>query len=197
MPDPSIDKQEEIIQNAAIALFAIKGFSESTIIDIAHKAAVSKKSIYHHFSNKKQILVSLLERIWQRLADEMIDLAKNTEFDPLEKIDIMIDRTIDVFADNPQLTLVFFNEHNPVIRGNYDSLNAHYVHYLKAFAHIFEHGIQKDYINPHIDGRVFLFFVHGGLRSLLNEWAMHPDLFPLEKIRESIKYQIKHGILKW
>ncbi|MCB0282271.1 MAG: TetR/AcrR family transcriptional regulator [Calditrichae bacterium] len=197
MSSPIADQEELTIQNAAIELFAKKGFNASTVVDIAEKAHVSRQSIYHHFSNKKQILVSLLENIWQRLADEMYELSKNSELDPLEKIDVMVDQTIDIFTDNPHLALVFFNEHNPVIRGDNDSLNAHYVNYLKAFALVFEHGLQKDFINPHIDGRVFLFFVHGGLRCLLNEWAMHPDLFPIEKVRESIKYQIKHGILKW
>ena len=191
------DQEELNIQNAAIELFAQKGFSETTMIEISKKAGVSKSSVYQYFNNKKQILVSLLEKIWQQLADEMIELADDAILDPLEKIDKMIDQTIDVFSGNPKLALVFFNEHNPVLRGNHDSLNAHYINYLKAFAKIFEGGLRKQFINQHIDGRVFLFFVHGGLRNLLTEWAMHADIFPLKRIRKSIKYQIKHGILKW
>ncbi len=197
MRNPAIDQNEHAIKNAAIDLFAEKGFNETTIIDISKKAGVAKSSIYHYFNNKKQILSSLLEYIWEHLADEMIDLAEDKSLDPLEKIDKIIDQTIDIFVDKPKLALVFFNEHNPVLRGTNDSLNAHYISYLKAFAKIFSHGVSKDFIHQNIDGRVFLFFIHGGLRNLLNEWAMHSSVFSLEKIRESIKYQIKHGILKW
>ena len=197
MHTPVTDEYEQAIKNAAIDLFAQNGFNETTVIDISKRAGIAKKKIYHYFNNKKQILSSLLEYIWEQLADEMIDLAEDKTLDPLEKIDKMIDQTIDVFASKPKLALVFFNEHNPVLRGANDSLNAHYINYLKAFAKIFASGIKNDYIQQSIDGRVFLFFVHGGLRNLINEWAMHKDVFPLEKIRESIKYQIKHGILKW
>ncbi|KAA3613176.1 MAG: TetR/AcrR family transcriptional regulator [Calditrichaeota bacterium] len=192
-----IDSEELAIKNAAIFLFAKKGFNETTIVDISKHAGVEKKSVYHYFVNKKQILTSLLEYIWEQLADEMISLSEENSLDPLEKIDKLIDQTIDIFVGKPKLAMVFFNEYNPVIRGSNDLLNAHYINYLKAFAKIFDTGVKKDYIHQNIDGRVFLFFIHGGLRNLINEWAMHSKIFPLEKIRESIKYQIKHGILKW
>ncbi len=197
MRNPTADQLEQTIKNAAIELFAEKGFSETTIVDISQRAGVAKGSVYHYFNNKKQILSSLLEYIWEQLADEMIALSEDKILDPLEKIDKMIDQTIDIFVGKPKLALVFFNEHNPVLRGTNDSLNAHYINYLKAFAKIFAHGTKKEYINQNIDGRVFLFFIHGGLRNLINEWAMHSKVFPLKKIRESIKYQIKHGIIKW
>lgn len=197
MYNPSSDPKEALIQDAAIALFAEKGFNETTMSAIASQAGVSKKSVYLYFNNKQHILSSLLEYIWQKLADDMIALSENAANDPLEKIDMMIDQTIDIFSERPKLALVFFNEHNPVLRGSNDSINAHYINYLKAFAHIFDYGVQQGYINQHIDGRVFLFFIHGGLRNLINEWAMHNKVIPLEKVRESIKFQIKHGILKW
>lgn len=197
MPNPHPDKKELKIFKAAIDVFAKKGYTDATISEIAKKARVTTKDIKHHFHTKKHLLTSLLEKIWQKLADEMIDLAENEELDALEKIDKMIEETIDIFSEDPKLASVFFNEYNPILSGKNDSLNAHYVHYLKAFAEIFNAGLHQQFINPVIDGRVFLFFVHGGLRNVIQEWAMHPKLFNLDKIKENIKYQIKHGIIKW
>lgn len=197
MPNPHPDNEELNILKAAINIFAKKGFIEATVSEIAELADVSPGSIYHHFSTKKNLLSSLLERIWQKLADEMMDLADNTELDPLEKIDKMVEDTVDIFAEDPELALVFFNEYNPVLRGENDSLNAHYIHYLKAFASIFNKGLHQQFINPVVDGRVFLFFMHGGLRNVIHEWAMHPKIFDLKKIKENIKYQLKHGIICW
>ena len=197
MPNPHPDQEEIVILKAAIETFAHKGYDASTINEIAKKAGVSNNTVYHHFHAKKYLLNSLLEKMWQKLADQIMDLAENDELDPLEKIDVMVDETIEIFAENPNLALVFFNEYNPVLRGENDSLNAHYVHYLKAFANIFNAGLHQQFINPVIDGRVFLFFVHGGMRLVIQEWAMHPKIFDLEKIKENIKYQIKHGIISW
>jgi AcrR family transcriptional regulator len=197
MPSPSPDKVETKIIEKAIDLFAEKGYQDARLVDIMKKANITKGVLYHYFSSKKQILATVLEHIWQKMADEMMDLAENQEYDPLEKIDAMVDNTINIFAENPRMALVFFNEHNPLIRGRNDSLNAHYVHYLKAFAQIFNAGVAGNFISEHIDGRVFLFYVVGGLRNLINEWAFHPKIFDLNKIRDNIKAQIKHGILKW
>ena len=197
MPNPHPDKEEIKIFNAAVDLFARKGYADATVSEIALKAGVKKQDVYHHFHTKKALLSSLLEKIWQKLADEMITLAETEALDPLEKIDKMVDDTIDIFSENPKLASVFFNEYNPILSGKIDSLNAHYVHYLKAFADIFNKGLHQQFINPVVDGRVFLFFIHGGLRSVIQEWAMHPKIFDLEKIKENIKYQIKHGIIKW
>lgn len=197
MPSPAPDKMEKKILETAVNLFAEKGYHDATLVEIIKKAKINKGVLYHYFSGKKQILACILEQVWQKMADQMMDLAENKELDALEKIDSIIDSTIDIFAKNPRMALVFFNEHNPLIRGRNDSLNAHYVHFLKAFAHIFKTGVQENFISEQIDGRVFLFFILGGLRNLINEWAFHPKVFDLDKIRENVKSQIKHGILKW
>jgi len=197
MPSPAPDNIEMKILKCSIDLFAEKGYQGAKLVEIMKKARINKGTLYHYFSSKQQILFCVLEQIWQKMADQMMDLAENTELDPLEKIDAMIDNTINIFAKNPRLALVFFNEHNPLIRGQNDSLNAHYVNYLKAFAQIFNTGVKDNFISEHTDGRVFLFYVLGGLRNLINEWAFHPKIFNLDKIRDNVKAQIKHGILKW
>jgi len=197
MPSPKPDDTEMLILETAINLFAEKGYNDTKLVEISRKSGITKNVLYHYFANKQEILACVLEKIWQKLADEMIDLAENKDIDPLEKIDNIIDMTIDIFANNPRLALVFFNEHNPLIRGQKDSLNAHYIHYLKGFAKIFNAGVQENYISEKTDGRVFLFYVLGGLRNIINEWAIAPEMFELTKIRDTIKHQVKHGILKW
>ncbi len=194
---PVADNRERHLIDSAISLFAQKGFNAVTTTEIIKMSGVSKQTFYHYFNNKQQLLDSILEYLWQKMADQMIDLAENKTLDPLEKIDVLIDNTIALFSKSPQLALVFFNEHNPVLRGANDSLNAHYINYLKAFSSIFNAGVKGKYIDGQIDGRAFLLFIFGGLMNTLNEWALQPDHFPIDKLQDSLKHQIKHGILKW
>jgi len=197
MTMPIADDRERHLIDSATRLFAEKGFYNVTTSEIIKKAGMSKPTFYHYFNNKQQLLSSILEYLWQEMADQMIELSENKQLDPLEKIDELIDNTINLFCRSPKRALVFFNEHNPVLRGADDSLNAHYVNYLKAFSTIFNAGIKGNYINGQIDGRGFLLFIFGGLMNTLNEWAVQPHNFDLEKLRESLKHQVKHGILKW
>lgn len=47
------------IQKAALALFATRGISETTLSDVARTAGVTRGAIYWHFENKEALLRSL------------------------------------------------------------------------------------------------------------------------------------------
>lgn len=51
------------ILDAAIELFDVKGYAETTIQDISEKAGISKGLTYRYFSSKKNILYSLVEKL--------------------------------------------------------------------------------------------------------------------------------------
>ncbi|MBC7124110.1 MAG: TetR/AcrR family transcriptional regulator [Bacteroidales bacterium] len=51
-------RQQRVMQilDAALDVFAHKGFHSSTIADIAQKAGISKGLLYHYFSSKEELL---------------------------------------------------------------------------------------------------------------------------------------------
>ncbi len=49
------------ILRAASALFAEKGYSGASMMDIVRASGLSKGAIYHHFKSKEQIFVTLLQ----------------------------------------------------------------------------------------------------------------------------------------
>ncbi|MCP4457846.1 MAG: TetR/AcrR family transcriptional regulator [Cytophagales bacterium] len=51
------------ILNAALELFAIKGFDSSSIADIAKKANISKGLMYNYFSSKDDLLKALIDQL--------------------------------------------------------------------------------------------------------------------------------------
>ncbi|MEC4724707.1 TetR/AcrR family transcriptional regulator [Shewanella sp. D64] len=48
------------LQQASASLFKAKGYSQTTVRDIAAKVGIQSGSIFHHFKNKEQILVSVM-----------------------------------------------------------------------------------------------------------------------------------------
>ncbi|HED11404.1 MAG TPA: TetR/AcrR family transcriptional regulator [Caldithrix abyssi] len=197
MSSPHLDRKDAHILKSAVTVIAEKGFEASSMREIARKAGVSTKTLYHRFHSKRQLLDSLLESIWQALADGTMEIRDNPQTDPLEKIDAVVDLFIAVFSNEPERALLFVRSYQPALKDESDSLKAHYVYFLKAFAEIIQKGIDQQYIHIQIDPRAFIFFIYGGMRSVLHEWALSPGLFPLESLRDSIKYQIKHGVLHW
>lgn len=52
------ERQKQILE-AAVRVFAEKGFARATIRDVAHAAGISEGSIYRYFKNKQDLLVHL------------------------------------------------------------------------------------------------------------------------------------------
>jgi len=60
---------KEKIMEAALQVFAEKGFQETTISEISKKAGVADATIYEYFEGKEDLLFSISETITQRAID--------------------------------------------------------------------------------------------------------------------------------
>ncbi len=61
----------EAILEAAKSLFAERGYSEASISDLAHETGAAEGTIFHHFKNKEELYVSVLERTRDDLTHEL------------------------------------------------------------------------------------------------------------------------------
>lgn len=77
---------KEAILASAVALFAQKGYTGTSVADLADELGLSKAAIYHHFENKEALFHALVDS----LADDMEKLlelhesASPSAFDRLE-----------------------------------------------------------------------------------------------------------------
>src|SRR4051812_19043353 len=69
------EAREELL-SAALRVFAHRGYRDAGVDEIATEAGYSKGALYHHFSGKDELLVTLLdERIDRRMRDRFALLA--------------------------------------------------------------------------------------------------------------------------
>ncbi len=61
-------KQDQVL-DAAIAVFARKGFHAASMRDVAAAAGVAPGSIYNHFENKAALLLGIVDRMSARAAE--------------------------------------------------------------------------------------------------------------------------------
>jgi TetR/AcrR family fatty acid metabolism transcriptional regulator len=69
--DPVIDEsvrprsdKRSLIQDAAIKVFASRGYHGSRVSDIASEAGIAYGLVYHYFKNKEEILATIFEERW-------------------------------------------------------------------------------------------------------------------------------------
>lgn len=105
-------KQKKILE-VSLELFATQGFEATTSAQIAEKAEVSAGSVYHHFQNKKELLIAVLTPLFsmsmQTVADEFISSAFEQKFLTLDDfiITTVTDRMTFIYDNIQELRLMF------------------------------------------------------------------------------------------
>ncbi len=188
------NKDKDILE-AAIKVFAETGYHKSKISKIAELAGVATGSVYVYYKSKEEILNRIFNDIWANLYNELFKLTSNPSIPATEKLDSMIDLILDVFTQNPAMALVIVNEQQHVQRTALTHFTDYYEKFLDLATEVIQEGIKEGVFSKNIDLYVFRFYIFGAVRNILNNWALNQKEFPLNKIRQSIKYFTKNGII--
>lgn len=185
------NKEKDILKSA-IEVFAQTGYHDAKISRIAENAGVATGSIYLYFKNKEELLARIFETLWEKLYCELNAIQTRTDLNSIEKLEGLLDLIFDIFTDNPSLATVFANDyyrHTTKIADHYFNV------FLQAGEELIVEGINKKVFNPNINVLIFRHFVLGGVSNLLHQWADNPKDFPLNVIRQNLKFIVKRGIL--
>ncbi len=70
-PPEMQDRREQILE-AAVAVFAERGYQRATVKEIAARAGVAPGTIYLYFRNKRELLLALADTLIRRAADVLL-----------------------------------------------------------------------------------------------------------------------------
>ena len=166
----SEDKHRKIIQ-AAIKVFARKGFYNARVSEIAREANVADGTIYLYFKNKDDILISLFEEEMIKIIKSMKDdLVKQK--DPIDKVRKFATNHLSLMTRNQDLAEVLQVELRQSSKFMRDYVKDQYMEFLNIFASIIkegqEQGIFREDINTGIAKRAFF----GALDEMGRYWVL-------------------------
>lgn len=187
------NKEQDII-NAAIEVFAKQGYHEAKISEIAAIANVAIGSVYLYFESKEDLLVKIFSGLWMKLISLVKSIYDRDDLSSIEKLDGFIDTVFDVFTANSKLALLFVKEQPHFLQDKENKLNILYNNFLEIGEKIIDEGVNKNLFNRNLDKKITKNFIYGGVRHLLHLWAINPNEYPLNKVRQDIKYIVKKGI---
>ena len=72
------DKRRQIL-DAAISVFATRGFHACRVSDVADEAGVAYGLVYHYFGSKEEILNTLFTERWQIMLDAIADIDRRDD----------------------------------------------------------------------------------------------------------------------
>jgi AcrR family transcriptional regulator len=93
------------ILNAATELFAAKGYSRVSIRELAARAGCSTSNLYHHFSSKYEIFVTLVEGTMDAHQTGVTQALERSD-DPAEQLALVLRNHLLVHMTRPEVRLV-------------------------------------------------------------------------------------------
>ena len=85
------------ILNTALELFAKKGYSNTSISEIAKSAKISKGLAYNYFESKQKLMEEVIQILFVEIGS-MFSILETTK-DPFKKVQVMIDLMFDWLED--------------------------------------------------------------------------------------------------
>lgn len=65
------NEKKEYILKEALGYFLKYGVKNFTMVDIAEKLSVSKKTLYQLFTNKENLLFEVVDELWQKFLKDV------------------------------------------------------------------------------------------------------------------------------
>jgi len=176
-------KYDKIIE-AAVDIFAQKGFHETTMKEIADAAGVGKGTIYIHFKNKDHLFSEILDNGIDNLA-QYVENEINNIVSPGEKLKRAIKAQLEYFSKHEDFCLFLFREvwgYRQDLKDKIIKLhNKHTVIIKEIIAEGIENGVfnmdDENTVSASIVGMIYGAAVH---------WFMFSETFPLEKVYSDI-----------
>jgi TetR/AcrR family transcriptional regulator, fatty acid metabolism regulator protein len=167
--------KRRLILDAAVRVFARRGFNQCRVSDIADEAGVAYGLVYHYFRSKDEVLDTLFLERWNVLLDVIREL-DGRELPAREKLYAIASFIVDSYRHDPDLMKVIIVEvtraansfgqtHLAKIREAYELIDA-------IVAKAQAQGEFKDTVTPRFAAMAF----YGAIEQVLTGWIF--DVLP-------------------
>lgn len=180
------DKRERISE-AAIAVFAEKGFHAARVSDIARRAGVADGTIYLYFDNKEHLLLSIFEEKMGLLISELNRAFEGLD-DPLDKMRAYARHHFRQLREHPALAQVFQVELRQSHKFLRDYRPEKLWEYLGAFRALVEEAQARGSVRADVDPFVCMWAFFGALDELSIQWVLsrNREKFNLEHAADQV-----------
>jgi TetR/AcrR family fatty acid metabolism transcriptional regulator len=164
----TIDRRAELL-DAAVRVFARKGFHQSRVGDIAEEAGVAHGLLYHYFRSKDEVLETIFRETWTQLvADtQRIEVAGVPLREQLRRFARIY---LGSWLVTPELVRVLVREvaRSPEVGDRVDEIRG----LFQALQRIIEAGRDRGEVRLDVDAQVAAWAVYGALEEILTGWVL-------------------------
>ncbi|HYA08734.1 MAG TPA: TetR/AcrR family transcriptional regulator [Gaiellaceae bacterium] len=163
------EEKRRIILDAAVRVFARKGFHTSRVGDIAEEAGVAHGLLYHYFSSKDEVLETIFRENWAILL-ERIDAVEQSDEPAREQLRHVAAIVLRTWRHQPDVVRVLVREiaRTPELPQKIGE----FVKPIQAIERIIERGRQAGEFRADLDPRMAATVFYGGIDEVLTGWVL-------------------------
>jgi TetR/AcrR family fatty acid metabolism transcriptional regulator len=167
-PAAAEEKRRQLL-DAAVRVFARKGFHASRVGDIAEEAGVAHGLLYHYFKSKDQVLEAVFHENWSVLLARIASVEETDESaaDQLRHIAAIVLRTWLHLPDVVRVVIREFGR-SPELAERLGELTQP----IDAIQRVIERGIERGEFRQDVDPRFAAAVVYGSIDELLTAWVL-------------------------
>jgi len=190
MRDP--DKPQQIIE-AAVRIFARKGYYNSRVSDIAREAGMAAGTIYLYFKTKDDILVTLFR---EKMAHFVASLGKAIadEPDAVAKLRRLVRLHFEMLEGDPDLAEVVqveLRQGHKFFRGaSAQEISS----YFALIGSVLEEGVAQGQLRPHLPVKVATKALFGAMDQMTTSWVLGKRGYRLVDTAESVADIFLRGV---
>ncbi len=164
------------ILNAALEVFARKGYHRAVVDDIVRTSRTSKGAVYHHFPNKEALFLALVDEFSARLA-EAVAAAIGNAHGALGKVEAALRAGLETFARHRDLARILLLESvslGPAYEAKRAEVHGRFAALIRGYL---DEAVAEGSIAP-LDTRVATLAWLGAVNEVVIQWlhSGEPDL---------------------
>jgi len=163
------EEKRRLILDAAVRVFARKGYHTSRVGDIAEEAGVAHGLLYHYFDSKDEVLEAAFRENWSVLL-ERIQAVEESDESAREQLRHVAAILLRTWLHQPDVVRVVVREiaRSPEVQQRIGEL----VKPIEAIRRIVERGQATGEFRADLDPALAATIFYGGIDEILTSWVL-------------------------
>lgn len=176
--------RKEEIKHCAARLFRKRGFTATSMRDIAKEMGIEAPSLYNHIKGKQEILQELLLELANRFSTEMDHIFKS-KLRAINKLERLVKLHVDMTVEHPDAIALVTSDWVHLEEPAFSHFIEKRDHYEKLFKKIIRKSVKEGDLE-NMDVEIAMFSILSTLRWLYSWVLKHPNINPIALEQEMI-----------
>jgi TetR/AcrR family fatty acid metabolism transcriptional regulator len=164
----ALEGKRRLILDAAVRVFARKGYHSCRVGDITAEAGVAHGLLYHYFSSKEQVLETVLRDTWTDVLDAFTGVEQSDE-PPRDQLRHVAAILLGAWRRDPDLVRLLVREApSPQMQSKVGEFGQAF----KAIERIVARGQEAGAFRADLEPRLLAWIFYGGIEEILTGWVL-------------------------